>query len=194
MAPNWMATVNIFTKSEPAMPITEEAIIICPVEEMGKNSVMPSIIARMTACRMSMRRSGFLVFLHDGEELDHKTDQHNNGCQCELAKIEDIRGARHQDKACDDHHNADDHQHVVLSSEHKIFLNFCRRFVGIFYLCFFSTHIFGAQYNSSIRDFKYLFVLQRLLSMLIAIPSKTRNANRTVKAFISYMLSMRSTQ
>jgi hypothetical protein len=38
-----------FVKSSLAIPKKEEAIIICPVEETGKNSVIPSIeVARKT--------------------------------------------------------------------------------------------------------------------------------------------------
>jgi hypothetical protein len=44
-----MATVNIFTKSSEAIPINEEAIIIWPVDEIGKYSVIPSTTARTTA-------------------------------------------------------------------------------------------------------------------------------------------------
>ena len=43
--------VNSFTNGSVAMPITEEPIIICPVDETGKNSVNPSIIARIKACK-----------------------------------------------------------------------------------------------------------------------------------------------
>ena len=41
--------VKSFTKGSEAIPITEEPIIICPVEETGKNSVNPSIRARINA-------------------------------------------------------------------------------------------------------------------------------------------------
>jgi hypothetical protein len=44
-----MATVNILTNSSLAMPMIEEAIIICPVDDTGKYSVIPSIMARITA-------------------------------------------------------------------------------------------------------------------------------------------------
>jgi hypothetical protein len=33
------------------MPKNELAIIICPVDETGKNSVIPSIIANTIACK-----------------------------------------------------------------------------------------------------------------------------------------------
>jgi hypothetical protein len=36
-------------KSSWAIPINEDATIMCPVEEMGKNSVIPSIMAKMMA-------------------------------------------------------------------------------------------------------------------------------------------------
>ena len=44
MAPNWMAISNSLVKSSLAIPSIELAMIIWPVEEMGRNSVNPSII------------------------------------------------------------------------------------------------------------------------------------------------------
>lgn len=41
-----MATVNNFTKAVDSIPKREVAIIICPVEDTGKNSVSPSMIAK----------------------------------------------------------------------------------------------------------------------------------------------------
>ena len=49
IAPNWMAIVNNFVKGSWAMPIIEEPMIIWPVDEMGKNSVMPSMMAKIMA-------------------------------------------------------------------------------------------------------------------------------------------------
>jgi hypothetical protein len=49
MAPNWIATVNALVNGSSAIPIKDEAIIICPVEDTGKNSVRPSTIARIIA-------------------------------------------------------------------------------------------------------------------------------------------------
>jgi hypothetical protein len=43
--------VNNFTKSLEAIPITEEPIIMWPVDETGKNSVIPSIMARTIASK-----------------------------------------------------------------------------------------------------------------------------------------------
>ena len=50
MAPNCMTTVKSFVKGSCAIPITDDAIIICPVDDIGKNSVIPSIIANIIAC------------------------------------------------------------------------------------------------------------------------------------------------
>jgi hypothetical protein len=47
-----MATVNIFVNESAEIPIIEDVIIICPVEEMGKNSVMPSTMAIIIACKI----------------------------------------------------------------------------------------------------------------------------------------------
>jgi hypothetical protein len=41
--------VNSLVKSSDAIPKKELAIIICPVDEMGRNSVIPSIIAKIMA-------------------------------------------------------------------------------------------------------------------------------------------------
>lgn len=49
MVPNWITMVNSLVKSSCAIPKKDEAIIICPVEETGKNSVIPSIMARIMA-------------------------------------------------------------------------------------------------------------------------------------------------
>ena len=47
MAPNCIAMVNSFTNGSAAIPINELAMIMCPVDDTGKNSVSPSIIARI---------------------------------------------------------------------------------------------------------------------------------------------------
>jgi hypothetical protein len=44
-----MTTVKTLVKLCDAIPITELPIIIWPVEDTGRNSVSPSIIARMIA-------------------------------------------------------------------------------------------------------------------------------------------------
>jgi hypothetical protein len=44
-----MATTNNFVKSSFAISMSEAATTICPVEETGKNSVNPSINARIIA-------------------------------------------------------------------------------------------------------------------------------------------------
>jgi hypothetical protein len=41
--------VNIFVNGSLAIPIRDEPMIMCPVEDIGKNSVMPSMMARMIA-------------------------------------------------------------------------------------------------------------------------------------------------
>jgi hypothetical protein len=46
-----MDTVNTFVNGSEAIPMTEEPIIICPVDETGKNSVKPSMMARIIAWR-----------------------------------------------------------------------------------------------------------------------------------------------
>lgn len=49
MVPNWITIVKSLVKSSPAIPKNEDPIIKCPVDETGKNSVSPSIMARTTA-------------------------------------------------------------------------------------------------------------------------------------------------
>jgi hypothetical protein len=44
-----MAIVNSFVKANVSIPIIDEVIIMWPVDEMGRNSVMPSIMARIRA-------------------------------------------------------------------------------------------------------------------------------------------------
>lgn len=51
IAPNWMATVNNFVNSSDAFPMMVDAIIMCPVEEIGRNSVNPSMMAKMMASK-----------------------------------------------------------------------------------------------------------------------------------------------
>jgi hypothetical protein len=49
-----MATVNIFVKGSSAIPIREDPMIMWPVEETGKNSVTPSMIARIIDSNIDM--------------------------------------------------------------------------------------------------------------------------------------------
>ena len=53
MVPNWITIVNSLVKSSCAIPKKEDVIIMCPVEDTGKYSVMPSIMARTIASNMS---------------------------------------------------------------------------------------------------------------------------------------------
>ena len=46
-----MTTKYSLVKGVAGMPSSAEAIIMCPVLETGKNSVMPSTIARSSACQ-----------------------------------------------------------------------------------------------------------------------------------------------
>jgi hypothetical protein len=49
-----MPTVNNFVKSLSGTPRNLPVIIMCPVEEIGKNSVSPSTMAIITASTMLM--------------------------------------------------------------------------------------------------------------------------------------------
>ena len=53
MFPNWITMVHILVNSSWAIPKKEEAMIMCPVDETGKYSVIPSIMARIMAFRMA---------------------------------------------------------------------------------------------------------------------------------------------
>ncbi len=55
IAPNWMMISKFFVRAFLLIPINVEAIIMCPVDEMGKNSVMPSIMERISASRYVIR-------------------------------------------------------------------------------------------------------------------------------------------
>ena len=58
---------------------------ICPVDETGRNSVIPSTIARMMTC---MRSISILWLLHDGKELDHITDKDEDRGQRDVLEVE----------------------------------------------------------------------------------------------------------
>jgi len=49
MAPSCMAMVKSLVKSSVAIFMNDDAIIICPVDEIGRYSVMPSIMASRIA-------------------------------------------------------------------------------------------------------------------------------------------------
>ena len=49
--PNWMETMNIFTKASSCIPKNELVNIMWAVEDTGKNSVKPSTIAMMIASK-----------------------------------------------------------------------------------------------------------------------------------------------
>jgi hypothetical protein len=49
MAPNWMATVKSFTNSSCWIPMMVDPMIMWPVLETGRYSVIPSMMARMIA-------------------------------------------------------------------------------------------------------------------------------------------------
>jgi hypothetical protein len=51
-----MATVKSLVNSSFSIPIRLLAIIMCPVEETGRNSVMPSTIAIIIACTIFMNK------------------------------------------------------------------------------------------------------------------------------------------
>lgn len=46
-APNWMAISNVLRKLESGIERSRDATIRCPVEDIGRNSVIPSISDRM---------------------------------------------------------------------------------------------------------------------------------------------------
>ena len=50
-------TVKSFTKESEAFPIKVEAMIIWPVEETGKNSVSPSIMAKIMASKKLIEKN-----------------------------------------------------------------------------------------------------------------------------------------
>jgi hypothetical protein len=50
MAPNWITISNNFVKGLLAVSKNADAMAIWPVEDTGRNSVIPSMMARMMAC------------------------------------------------------------------------------------------------------------------------------------------------
>jgi hypothetical protein len=55
MAPSWMQIVNSFTKGVDSIPRRAEVMIMCPVDEIGRNSVNPSTIAIINASKYVMK-------------------------------------------------------------------------------------------------------------------------------------------
>ena len=51
MAPSWINSSKLLTNSDCGMESRRAARIMCPVEEMGRNSVTPSTIARIQVVR-----------------------------------------------------------------------------------------------------------------------------------------------
>jgi hypothetical protein len=49
-----MATVKSLVNGLEAIPIIDEAMIMCPVEDTGRNSVSPSTIASIMASSIDM--------------------------------------------------------------------------------------------------------------------------------------------
>jgi hypothetical protein len=87
-----MATVNIFVKGSLAIPISDDPIIICPVEDTGRNSVTPSRIARIIDSNIDMwvarinakPAEGLKLFcrsVKNGEYLHNEAGHYNDGTQ-----------------------------------------------------------------------------------------------------------------
>ncbi len=56
IAPTWMTAVNaVMDGSSMDRPSILATMVRCPVEETGRNSVRPSTMPRMIACRIVMR-------------------------------------------------------------------------------------------------------------------------------------------
>ena len=58
IAPSWMTIGNNSLRAGPLKPSMSWTRIRCPVDETGRNSVMPSTIPRSTACRFVQRSMG----------------------------------------------------------------------------------------------------------------------------------------
>src|ERR1700733_7927595 len=71
MAPSWISTTKLSQKAPSPRPKKRFTSSMWPVEETGKNSVMPSTMPRMTARNesdsMIKRPLSRLVYLHDGD-------------------------------------------------------------------------------------------------------------------------------
>src|SRR5690606_3529693 len=120
-----MFTANIFVIGSSLMPIRAEAIIICPVEDTGKNSVSPSTMANIIACHslIYLILCVFVCFIfhHNGKQLNNKACQYDQRPQGNPHKAQTILLVveRHDDKTNSQHGNAYQHQDVVFSAEGK---------------------------------------------------------------------------
>src|SRR5690606_25826820 len=145
MAPNWMATVNILVKESSAMPIREEPMIMCPVDDTGKNSVTPSMMARITdsrmvmgkSCRKTVRQPSWIPFrwtLKDRINFDDETGHHNDRSEGQSQKPEAVLGAfeGHDGETHDQNHDADDHPLIIVLAKRKFAHNDVRKSVQFF--------------------------------------------------------------
>ena len=73
MAPNWMPTVNSLVNAFPSTPSNFSVMIMWPVEEMGRNSVIPSTMA-MRMASIQVMQLGRLGFAEDGKHLNDQSD------------------------------------------------------------------------------------------------------------------------
>src|SRR5687768_14781792 len=110
-----MATVNILVNGSSAIPMREDPIIMWPVEETGKNSVTPSMIARMIDSNIDMMIFGikanalivvdnlFCGPVQDGKDLDHEAchDDHRAERESEKTKTVLLLIKRHNGKTGD---------------------------------------------------------------------------------------------
>jgi hypothetical protein len=90
------------------------------VEDMGKNSVMPSTIAIIKASnQLITKRLIFFWLFHNGPYLKNKSRKDNHGSQCYPAKAENFMGienvrvfgfaSNHQQKANNNYNESYDH-------------------------------------------------------------------------------------
>src|SRR5690242_7757787 len=75
IAPTWMIAVYAVTPGASVCRFSRlSAIVRCPVEEIGRNSVMPSTTPRMTDCQYSIRslpQAGAVVGVPNGAQRLH---------------------------------------------------------------------------------------------------------------------------
>src|SRR4030095_7970056 len=124
-----MATVNNLVNSLSVTPNSFSAMIMCPVEETGKNSVRPSTIAIIidwitSITCFQIRLYSSFWFSENSEDFEYKTPKYQNRRNRNACSAINLVGSKlirvitltagHQDKANSHDNNSPKHPEVVL--------------------------------------------------------------------------------
>lgn len=136
-------------------------MIMCPVDETGRNSVRPSMMARTIASGIDIKSSSAVGGpVKDSKKLNDKTSYYNDGSCCKAKKAKTMRLCIqcHDGKSNYQYDQADDHNSIVFLSEGKFIHN---------------------QYNSSRESFRYFCTARQVLTTATKIPNASRLASST---------------